>query len=118
MSSNDPNGILVIKDMAENEYLKFYKDSKYWNMDLRDEFVNDTRTFWENHHHDKRAGRIFQSVGPSAPRDFQLAMEKIDQEMAAAVQKHGKVELPVSHVETSTIESTKKRPTFFPKPDP
>lgn len=99
MASNDPKGILVIKDMAENEYLKFYKDEKYWNMDLREEFISETRTLWDNAHHDKRSGRIFTTIGAQAPRDFQLAMNKVDEEMAAAVKKHGKVEMPKHHVE-------------------
>ena len=54
MSANDPNGILTIQDMAEKEYMKFYKDTKYWNMDLREEFMNETRGLWETTHADKR----------------------------------------------------------------
>ena len=59
MSANSPTGILVVQDMAEKEYLKFYKDNKYWNMDLRDEFLSETRSLWEGTHADKRCGRIF-----------------------------------------------------------
>lgn len=59
MSANDPNGILTVHDMAEKELLKFYKDTKYWNMDLREEFLSETRTLWEDTHSDKRNGRIF-----------------------------------------------------------
>jgi len=58
-SSTHPTGILTVQDMAEKEYLKFYKDNKYWNMDLRDEFISETRSLWEGTHSDKRAGRIF-----------------------------------------------------------
>lgn len=99
MSANDPNGILTVQDMAEKEYLKFYKDTKYWNMDLRDEFLSETRGLWEGTHADKRHGRIFHSTGASASRDFAIAMAKVDAEMVQAVKKHGKVELPKSHVE-------------------
>lgn len=99
MSANDPTGILTVQDMAEKEYLKFYKDTKYWNMDLRDEFMSETRGLWESTHADKRMGRIFQSTGAACPRDFQIAMNKIDDEMVQAVKKHGKVELPTSHIE-------------------
>jgi hypothetical protein len=38
MTALEQNGILTVHDMAEKEYLKFYKDEKYWNMDLRAEF--------------------------------------------------------------------------------
>ena len=81
MSANDPNGILVVQDMAEKEYMKFYKDTKYWNMDLRDEFMSETRGLWDTTHADKRMGRLFQTVGARPPRDFQLAMLKTDTEM-------------------------------------
>lgn len=59
MSANSPTGILTVQDMAEKEYLKFYKDNKYWNMDLRDEFLSETRSLWEGTHSDRRNGRIF-----------------------------------------------------------
>merc|ERR1712178_430924 len=77
MPSNHPKGILVVQDMAEKEYMKFYKDTKYWNMDLRDEFLSETRGLWQPHR-DKRLGSIFQATGASVPPDFALAMEKID----------------------------------------
>lgn len=110
MSANDPNGILTVQDMAEKEYLKFYKDTKYWNMDLRDEFMNETRGLWETTHSDKRMGRIFQSTGSTNSTDFELTMIKVDAEMAQAVKKHGKVELPSSHIEEfyDRINSEKK----------
>lgn len=63
MASNDPNGILTVHDMADKEYLKFYKDEKYWNMDLREEFLHETTSLWGDTHHDKYTGRIFQSRG-------------------------------------------------------
>lgn len=74
MSANHPNGILTVQDMAEKEYLKFYKDTKYWNMDLRDEFLSETRGLWETTHDDKRSGRLFGSVGATNGREFELAM--------------------------------------------
>ena len=84
--------------MAEKEYLKFYKEEKYWNVELRDEFLNETRGLWGDTHADKYRGRIFHSGG-SAPLDFALAMDKVDKEMAAAVAKHGPVTVPANHVE-------------------
>jgi len=54
---------------------------------------------WEETHADKRSGRIFHSNG-AAPKEFQLAMHKVNQEMDAAVTKYGKVELPDgSHID-------------------
>ena len=59
MSSLDPSGIMTVHDMAENENIKLYKDPKYWNLDVREEFFNETRTLWETTHADKYHGRIF-----------------------------------------------------------
>ncbi len=61
MASLDRNGILTVHDMAEKENLRFYQDDKYWNMDLKEEFMNETRGLWETTHGDKYTGRIFQS---------------------------------------------------------
>jgi len=43
-------------------------------------------------------GRIFHTRG-AAPKDFALAMQKVDREMEAAVAKHGPVTVPSNHVE-------------------
>lgn len=48
---------------------------------------------------DKHNGRLFNTVQSNVPRDFQVAFEQIDREMSQAVQKHGPMNLPTSHVE-------------------
>jgi len=99
MSQNDPTGIMTVHCMAQNENLKLYKDDKYWNSDLKNEFYAETRSLWDTTHADKYTGRIFQSRG-AMPTDFALAMNKIDKEMEAAVAKHGKVTHPDnSHID-------------------
>ena len=37
---NRDDGILTVYDMNEHEELRFYNEDKYWNMDLKDEFLN------------------------------------------------------------------------------
>lgn len=59
MSAQSPTGILTVHDMSENENIKFYKDQKYWNMELREEFLAETRTLWETTHASKDSGRLF-----------------------------------------------------------
>lgn len=76
MSANDHNGILTVHDMAEKDYLKLYKEDKYWNLDLRDEFMAETRGLWENTHADKYTGRLFQTRG-LASKDMQITMSKV-----------------------------------------
>jgi len=86
----DPNGVLTVHDMSEKENLKFYNDPKYWNADLREEFLNETRGLWENTRADKYNGRIFNTRGANS-KEYQLAMAQIDKEMDEAVRKHGKI---------------------------
>ena len=99
MSANAHNGILTVHDMSEKDYLKFYKEDKYWNLDLKEEFLSETRGLWHGNHSDKHTGRLFHTVESRVPKDFAVAFEKIDQEMEQAVQKHGPMSLPTSHVE-------------------
>lgn len=62
-TANDKAGIMTVTCMSMNENMKFYKEEKYWNSDLRREFIADTRSLWDTTHGDKYAGRIFQSRG-------------------------------------------------------
>lgn len=110
MSSLDKNGIYTVKCMAKNENLKLYKDDKYWNTDLREEFYRETNGLWRNGLHNKHNGTIFSTGGP-AEKDWALAMDKIDREMDAAVEKHGRVTLPRnSHIDDfyETIDRNKE----------
>ena len=84
MASNDENGIMTVHCMAQNDNMKFYKDRKYWNDDLRPEFENETRGLWDTTHASKYTGRIFQDRGTATP-DFALTMAKVDREMTDAV---------------------------------
>lgn len=99
MSSKDENGIMTVHCMAMNEQMKFYKDAKYWNNDLRPEFEAETRGLWETTHSDKYTGRLMQARGSVTP-DIALMMERVDREMTSAVKKHGVTELPDgSHID-------------------
>jgi hypothetical protein len=61
MQSDD--GIVTVYDMNTRDNLKFYNEDKYWNMDLKDEFMDSTRGLWKGNFDDKRRGNIFQSEG-------------------------------------------------------
>ena len=90
--------------------MKFYKDNKYWNDDLRPEFNAETRGLWETTHGNKYTGRIFQDRGGLASNEFSLTMQKVDREMIASVQKHGPVSLPNnSHFEDFYDRVDKKK---------
>jgi hypothetical protein len=114
MSSMDPNGILKVHDMADRSYFKFYKEDKYWNQELKDEFISETRGLWETTHADKRLGRIFNSRG-QVDDQFQLDMLKVDREMAEAVKKHGSINIPTSHVEDFYQKIEEQRSAIYQK---
>lgn len=44
--------------MSTREYLKFYGDDKYWNLDVKEDFLNQTRTLWRNNTN-KYEGGVF-----------------------------------------------------------
>lgn len=53
------DGIMTVYDMATRENLKFYGEDKYWNMDLKDEFMASTNGLWLGNFSNKRRGSIF-----------------------------------------------------------
>ena len=56
---NRDDGILTVYDMNEHNELKFYNEDKYWNMELKEDFLNSTNGMWINGFNDKRSGSIF-----------------------------------------------------------
>lgn len=95
--------------------MKFYKDAKYWNNDLRPEFESETRGLWETTHANKYTGRIFQARGSVTP-ELSLMMDKVDREMTAAVKKHGVCELPDgSHIDHYYDRIEKERENIVAK---
>lgn len=115
-SSWDKNGIMTVKCMAQNENLKFYKESKYWNMDLRKEFDHETTGLWVGHHNDKHNGRIFEGNSRHLGRDVHRAFRKINEEIDNAVIKHGPVTLPDgSHVDKWYDRVTEEKNKLVPK---
>lgn len=63
-SLNRDDGIMTVYDMNEHEELKFFNEDKYWNVDLKDEFVGQTNSLFVGNWNDKRRGQIF--VSPDA----------------------------------------------------
>jgi hypothetical protein len=59
MSMQRDDGILTVYDMNTRDNLKFYAEDKYWNLDLKDEFMANTRTLWKGNFDSKYNGSIF-----------------------------------------------------------
>jgi len=96
---NKDDGIMTVYDMNEHEELKFYNEDKYWNMDLKEEFVGQTTNLWRGNFDDKRNGSIIVSRDALASQEESLMIMKVRNEMEAAVTKHGKVTLPKAYNE-------------------
>lgn len=61
MGQNAKDGIFSIQCMNTKDVLTVYNDAKYWNHDLRDEFMAQTRTLWGDNSTGPYNGRVFKS---------------------------------------------------------
>ena len=50
MGQTTKDGIFTIHCMNTKDNLNVYNDPKYWNHDLREEFMNSTRSMWAEPH--------------------------------------------------------------------
>lgn len=87
LTMNRKDGILTIYDMSTRDYLKFYGEDKYWNLEQKEDFLSQTRSLWKGNA-DQYAGRIF-NVTHRATEEQTLTMLKVDRELEEAVAKHG-----------------------------
>ena len=53
MSMQREDGIVTVYDMNTRDNLKFYQEDKYWNLDIKDEFMANTRTLWQGNFDNK-----------------------------------------------------------------
>ena len=58
MTMQREDGILSVHCMSTRDYLKFYNEDKYWNLDLKEDFLSQTRSLWKGEN-SKYDGRIF-----------------------------------------------------------
>ena len=93
LSMQRDDGIITVYDMNTRDNLKFYAEDKYWNWEVKDEFMANTRTLWKGNFDSKYDGSIF-SVTHKASEEEQLSMLKVDRELEAAIAKHGEVVIP------------------------
>ena len=73
------DGIMTVYDMAERENLKLYSEDKYWNMDLKDEFMAQTRSLWQGNFNSRFNGSIFKV--PHAAGDEEALMVSLHTKM-------------------------------------
>lgn len=84
------DGITTLNCMSTKQILKLYNDPKYWNLELRDDFIAQTRTMWPDLVN-KYSGTVTEIASIPDERK-QRHLEKVNQEIEEAVAKHGKVE--------------------------
>jgi hypothetical protein len=64
---NRKDGILNVHCMSTKEYLKFYGEDKYWNVEQKEDFMSQTRSMWLGNTN-KYSGRIFTVAGRDSPQ--------------------------------------------------
>jgi hypothetical protein len=107
LTMNRKDGILTVYDMANRDYLKFYGEDKYWNQELKEDFLGQTRSLWLGNA-DKYDGRIF-NIAHKANEEVTLTQLKVDRELQAAIAKHGEALPPRSREEEFFEEINKKK---------
>lgn len=107
MSALDKNGITTLYCMSTRDYLKFYNDEKYWNHDVKEEFLNSTNNLWKDLS-DKYQGHTLQ-LSAYCNKETAIAQLKVDKELADAVAKHGEIELPERYEDQDKDEIHKRR---------
>ena len=58
LTMNRDDGILSVHCMSTKDYMKFYGEDKYWNIENKEDFLSQTRSLWKNKT-DKYDGQIF-----------------------------------------------------------
>lgn len=98
MSMQRDDGIITVYDMDKKDNLKLYGDEKYWNLDVRDEFMASTRGLWKGNFDNKYNGSIFH-LNNYASIEESLNNYKTQSELKDAVKKLGEVVVPSSYEE-------------------
>ena len=97
LSAQRDDGITTVHCMATKDYMKFYSEDKYWNLDLKDGFMEQTGNMWHGYT-DKYAGANF-FVNHNANEEIAVTQAKVDRELEEAVAKHGEVVIPNTYEE-------------------
>ncbi len=102
------DGILNIYCMSTRDYLKLYGEDKYWNLDLKEDFMKQTGNLWKGIG-DKYEGQIFK-LNRFASQEEALTQMKVERELKDAIAKHGEIRPPTSYEDNffERINSKKK----------
>ena len=111
LTMNRKDGILTVYDMANRDYLKFYGEDKYWNRELKEDFLSQTRSLWLGNAN-KYDGRIF-NIAHQATEEVTLTQLKVDRELQAAIAKHGEAAPPKDYKEEFFDNINKKKREIY-----
>ncbi len=81
------DGVTTLNCMDTKDNLKLYNDPKYWNIELKDEFISQTRTMWPDLM-TKYDGRVVQ-VAHTKDEKMDRNIERVQRELEEAAEKHG-----------------------------
>ena len=97
LSSLDEKGILTLNCTDTREVMRFYNDKKYWNLDLREDFLAQTRNFWRDGSSSKDFSRVLDIGREPDNKEDALMKLKVDKELDEAVKKLGRISTPQSY---------------------
>lgn len=95
MGAAKKDGITTLHCMDTKDEIRLYNDPKYWNLELRDDFLSQTRSMWHELS-DRYTGRVIQINHTPTERETLLS-RTIEREIDEAVLKHGEIEPVVPH---------------------
>jgi len=107
LSCQRDDGITTVHCMATKDYMKFYSEDKYWNLDLKDDFMHDTGNMWRGYTDKYNGSSFFVHSEPS--EEIKLTQMKVDKELDEAVKKHGEAKIPETYEENFYDRIQKKR---------
>ncbi len=102
------DGIVTVHCMDTKDYLKFYNEDKYWNLEHKDDFMQQTRNLWRGISENKYSGMSFD-LHSSADPEMSARYARVDQELGEAVKRHGEAIIPKTYEELFQERINKKR---------
>lgn len=82
LSSLDEKGILTLSCTDTHDTMRFYNDKKYWNLDMREDFLSQTRNFWRDGSSSKDFSRVLDVAREPDTKEEALMVSLISFDLA------------------------------------
>jgi len=111
LNAQRDDGLISVYDMAQKEQFHFYGEDKYWNLQLKEEFMDDTTTLWKDLSQNKYHGQLFYISDPrnELTADQWALADQVESDLFDAVKKHGRASYTKEYVDEFNEEIAKKK---------